>query len=178
MERETGLEPATSSLGSWHSTTELLPLAFDPKTDTKPSLGTWASSPFAWRAFGVLLRFSPYYSTAARGWGSPILPLYAHFIADRQVSFIHVRPSNNLTRCSLDLAWISCGEGQPRRRTVQVSVSFQAAQVDKPKCSQWFSRSIQALGSRQSASGPLTCGCRIPVTDPTGDGTHHALSYT
>src|SRR5437868_2469932 len=27
MERETGLEPATSSLGSWHSTTELLPPA-------------------------------------------------------------------------------------------------------------------------------------------------------
>src|ERR1035438_8777017 len=27
MERETGFEPATSSLGSWHSTTELLPLA-------------------------------------------------------------------------------------------------------------------------------------------------------
>jgi hypothetical protein len=27
LERETGLEPATSSLGSWHSTTELLPLA-------------------------------------------------------------------------------------------------------------------------------------------------------
>src|SRR5579885_84733 len=26
MERETGLEPATSSLGSWHSTAELLPL--------------------------------------------------------------------------------------------------------------------------------------------------------
>ena len=26
-ERETGLEPATSSLGSWHSTTELLPQA-------------------------------------------------------------------------------------------------------------------------------------------------------
>ena len=25
MERETGFEPATSSLGSWHSTTELLP---------------------------------------------------------------------------------------------------------------------------------------------------------
>jgi len=25
IERETGLEPATSSLGSWHSTTELLP---------------------------------------------------------------------------------------------------------------------------------------------------------
>jgi hypothetical protein len=31
MERETGLEPATSSLGSWHSTTELLPhSAFAP----------------------------------------------------------------------------------------------------------------------------------------------------
>ncbi len=28
LERETGLEPATSSLGSWHSTTELLPLVF------------------------------------------------------------------------------------------------------------------------------------------------------
>jgi hypothetical protein len=27
MERETGVEPATSSLGSWHSTTELLPLS-------------------------------------------------------------------------------------------------------------------------------------------------------
>jgi hypothetical protein len=27
VERETGFEPATSSLGSWHSTTELLPLA-------------------------------------------------------------------------------------------------------------------------------------------------------
>ena len=25
MERETGFEPATSSLGSWHSTAELLP---------------------------------------------------------------------------------------------------------------------------------------------------------
>ena len=27
LERETGIEPATSSLGSWHSTAELLPLA-------------------------------------------------------------------------------------------------------------------------------------------------------
>jgi hypothetical protein len=26
MERETGIEPATSSLGSWRSTAELLPL--------------------------------------------------------------------------------------------------------------------------------------------------------
>ena len=29
MERETGIEPATSSLGSWRSTAELLPLAGD-----------------------------------------------------------------------------------------------------------------------------------------------------
>ena len=28
MERETGIEPATSSLGSWRSTAELLPLAY------------------------------------------------------------------------------------------------------------------------------------------------------
>src|SRR5207247_3923899 len=28
-ERETGIEPATSSLGSWHSTAELLPLTYD-----------------------------------------------------------------------------------------------------------------------------------------------------
>ena len=32
MERETGLEPATSSLGSWHSTAELLPLSSDSAT--------------------------------------------------------------------------------------------------------------------------------------------------
>src|SRR5580704_17785070 len=29
MERETGIEPATSSLGSWRSTAELLPLTHD-----------------------------------------------------------------------------------------------------------------------------------------------------
>ena len=28
MERETGIEPATSSLGSWRSTAELLPLSW------------------------------------------------------------------------------------------------------------------------------------------------------
>ena len=32
MERETGFEPATSSLGSWHSTTELLPPVFNSNT--------------------------------------------------------------------------------------------------------------------------------------------------
>jgi hypothetical protein len=30
LERETGIEPATSSLGSWRSTAELLPLAEKP----------------------------------------------------------------------------------------------------------------------------------------------------
>ncbi len=30
MERETGIEPATSSLGSWRSTAELLPLILYP----------------------------------------------------------------------------------------------------------------------------------------------------
>ena len=34
MERETGLEPATSSLGSWHSTTELLPRSVDSATNS------------------------------------------------------------------------------------------------------------------------------------------------
>jgi hypothetical protein len=29
LERETGFEPATSSLGSWHSTPELLPLRYE-----------------------------------------------------------------------------------------------------------------------------------------------------
>ncbi len=35
MERETGIEPATSSLGSWRSTAELLPL-----TRSKPNHNT------------------------------------------------------------------------------------------------------------------------------------------
>jgi hypothetical protein len=32
MERETGIEPATSSLGSWRSTAELLPPGFNHLT--------------------------------------------------------------------------------------------------------------------------------------------------
>ena len=37
LEREMGFEPTTSSLGSWHSTTELLPLrvVFNSLHDTK-----------------------------------------------------------------------------------------------------------------------------------------------
>src|ERR1700730_2031974 len=38
MERETGFEPATSSLGSWHSTTELLPLNRQLKYRTNSNL--------------------------------------------------------------------------------------------------------------------------------------------
>jgi hypothetical protein len=35
MERETGIEPATSSLGSWRSTAELLPLVrLEPNNNT------------------------------------------------------------------------------------------------------------------------------------------------
>jgi hypothetical protein len=34
MERETGIEPATSSLGSWRSTAELLPLSNEMKHST------------------------------------------------------------------------------------------------------------------------------------------------
>ena len=44
MERETGIEPATSSLGSWHSTAELLPLlmksAICKKTSNLPKRHT------------------------------------------------------------------------------------------------------------------------------------------
>ena len=38
MEREMGLEPTTSSLGSWHPTAELLPLS------SVPELSTWVRS--------------------------------------------------------------------------------------------------------------------------------------
>ena len=37
MEREKGFEPSASSLGSWHSTTELLPLAFESATSLIPN---------------------------------------------------------------------------------------------------------------------------------------------
>ena len=40
MERETGIEPATSSLGSWRSTAELLPLEqpqYSPANDRMDS---------------------------------------------------------------------------------------------------------------------------------------------
>ena len=49
MERETGLEPATSSLGSWHSTTELLPLSQRPKYSTDSRLRTARNHP-AWES--------------------------------------------------------------------------------------------------------------------------------
>src|ERR1700730_15595258 len=45
MERETGVEPATSSLGSWHSTTELLPLSQRPKYSMESRLRASPKSP-------------------------------------------------------------------------------------------------------------------------------------
>src|SRR5437879_1115832 len=45
MERETGLEPATSSLGSWHSTTELLPLSQQLKYNKNHRLRARPKSP-------------------------------------------------------------------------------------------------------------------------------------
>jgi hypothetical protein len=42
-ERETGLEPATSSLGSWHSTTELLPRVILCGTSVQPIYGSCAA---------------------------------------------------------------------------------------------------------------------------------------
>src|SRR5579862_6825949 len=45
MERETGLEPATSSLVSWHSTTELLPLSQRPKYSTDRRLRASSKPP-------------------------------------------------------------------------------------------------------------------------------------
>jgi hypothetical protein len=39
MERETGIEPATSSLGSWRSTAELLPLSQKTKLSLPPREG-------------------------------------------------------------------------------------------------------------------------------------------
>jgi len=36
MERETGIEPATSSLGSWRSTAELLPLGLSSLAQSLP----------------------------------------------------------------------------------------------------------------------------------------------
>src|ERR1700739_3213255 len=49
MERETGIEPATSSLGSWRSTTELLPLTWFnswilARDSPSFSLGGWRST--------------------------------------------------------------------------------------------------------------------------------------
>src|ERR1700730_1421788 len=40
MERAAGVEPATSSLGSWHSTTELRPLSQPKLSRTRPRIST------------------------------------------------------------------------------------------------------------------------------------------
>ena len=53
MERETGIEPATSSLGSWHSTAELLPLGVAIGTGL-PRVGITLS-----QAQAILSEYSP-----------------------------------------------------------------------------------------------------------------------
>src|SRR5579863_10232262 len=71
MERETGIEPATSSLGSWHSTAELLPLTCSEqiqcralnklgssiKSRLDPSHQSGSPAPFPARYSIVLHRF-------------------------------------------------------------------------------------------------------------------------
>ena len=61
MERETGIEPATSSLGSWRSTAELLPL----KSEDEISLPLRADS----------LNFSRLVANELRSCGSGAFPL-------------------------------------------------------------------------------------------------------
>ena len=57
LERETGLEPATSSLGSWHSTTELLPL--DSTTRTYQNTAGMSTSATAADCYLLLRRLLP-----------------------------------------------------------------------------------------------------------------------
>src|ERR1700722_10398445 len=50
LERETGIEPATSSLGSWRSTAELLPLA---RSESNHSTQLLLQHPGWWRTAGA-----------------------------------------------------------------------------------------------------------------------------
>ena len=57
MERETGFEPATSTLARSHSTTELLPPRENLKfstTSARPATRSWPRRPRRWRAFSCL----------------------------------------------------------------------------------------------------------------------------
>ena len=75
MERETGLEPATSSLGSWHSTTELLPRSCVFRYLTVPQglIHKWTS-----RAPSILIHFttSSRYHNAQSTSPVPLAPTY------------------------------------------------------------------------------------------------------
>ena len=62
MERETGLEPATSSLGSWHSTTELLPRSCQISYLAEPN-GLAGPRLQSIRVRSVQKLFSPHYTT-------------------------------------------------------------------------------------------------------------------
>jgi hypothetical protein len=68
MERETGIEPATSSLGSWRSTAELLPLVHlneEITTEKKPlatrrSLELFFRPAGAWHFLTPIPRLAPW----------------------------------------------------------------------------------------------------------------------
>ena len=61
MERETGIEPATSSLGSWRSTAELLPLTLPERSLARLGISPAGSTPAkrlnlgSWRSTAELL---------------------------------------------------------------------------------------------------------------------------
>ena len=81
MERETGFEPATSSLGSWHSTTELLPLAYVFRYLTaSKGLNLPAASPFRLLRPSKTMRFErEMNSKTARESSIPKRRLTVHF---------------------------------------------------------------------------------------------------
>ena len=65
MERETGVEPATSSLGSWHSTTELLPLRRDTSVYLNPPRGRLTEAAAVYRSIPKSLHFVTVWRTIA-----------------------------------------------------------------------------------------------------------------
>ena len=94
MERETGIEPATSSLGSWRSTAELLPLRPANQASLSPrrrahnqswahsreagpmgAIAANASSPLRFRLWAVTHYWL--FNVLLRGLESPSLPVCA-----------------------------------------------------------------------------------------------------
>ncbi len=103
MERETGIEPATSSLGSWRSTAELLP----PITTLRLEILRCAQD-FGWRLPLSALRLAHAATTPQAG----VLPLnYSRsFRRFGQRSFAALRISAGDSRSAL------CASLTPRQR--------------------------------------------------------------